>query len=463
MECVWEVWEVSGRAWISRIAAVAFFFLFIGVVLTAADRIVRAKFMGDSTTIVQGFYAEKRNDIDMIVIGSSNSFCTVDPITLYEQYGIAAYDFGSSSQPMNISVLYLKEALKTQKPKVVALEVNMMSGGDILRSNEAALRWGYTDIPFSLDKLKSIYQSLGRVDAEYFSYVFPILRYHNRWRELGRLDYTYFCADKTNYTKGYLESQAVAENGVNLNEYDFEGAAWIPEINISYLDEFVRICRKENVELLLFKSPKVNWHRFETEAIRELADARGVKFVDYNELVFDGEITLDMDMDFRDDAHLNDFGAKKVTSHLGEYIKENYELPDRRQDEKPNAWDVASRYRLRCGPQEFMAASSARECLTMVQNDMDYVLIVTDTKAGDGRQVRQWVYQDRAIALDIEWQEDGFRHIRIGDSELVLTKIGGLYQVLIDGEEHYQTGGRWNIIVYDKVTGGVVANLIFNE
>ena len=112
-------------------AAVSSFLVVMGLALTMAGAVVRAKFMGDSTTIVNGFYVEKRNDIDMVVLGSSNSFCTVNPLILYEEYGIAAYDFGSSSQPMHISVLYLKEALKTQKPKVVALEVNMLAGSSI--------------------------------------------------------------------------------------------------------------------------------------------------------------------------------------------------------------------------------------------------------------------------------------------------------------------------------------------
>ena len=176
----------------SRIAAIAVFILFLCLVLSVTDKIVRAKFIGDSTTIVNGFYAEKKNDIDLIVIGSSNSFCTINPIVLYEEYGIAAYDFGSSSQPMNISALYLKEALKRQKPKVVALEVNMMVGDSISSGNEAALRWGFTDIPLSADKLQCIYQSVGAVNADYFSYVFPIFRYHSRWKELSRTDYTYF-------------------------------------------------------------------------------------------------------------------------------------------------------------------------------------------------------------------------------------------------------------------------------
>ena len=224
---------MTRRTVFSRIISIAVFILAIGLVLSVTGQIIRAKFIGDSTTIVDGFYAEKRNDIDLVVIGSSNSFCTVDPIVLYEEYGIAAYDFGSSSQPMNLSVLYLREALKTQQPKVVALEINMMTSDSVSSRGEAGLRWGFTNIPLSVDKLRCIYQSLGEVNAEYFTYVFPVFRYHNRWKELSKTDYTYFYKDKTNYTKGYLETQAVSETAVNLTDYGFEGEAWIEEENVA--------------------------------------------------------------------------------------------------------------------------------------------------------------------------------------------------------------------------------------
>ena len=449
----------------ARTAAVMAFFALIGFVLVVTGKIVRAKFIGDSTTIVDGFYAEKKNDIDMIVTGSSNSFCTVNPLVLYEEYGIAAYDFGSSSQPMNISELYLKEALKRQKPKVVALEVNMMVGDSINSINEAGLRWGYTDLPLSVDKLKCIYQSVGALDAEYFSYVYPIFRYHTRWKELSKIDYTYFYQDKTNYTKGYLETQSVAEQAVRLEDYDYEGEAWIGEANIVCLDEIVQLCSKNNVELLFFKSPKENWHRYETEAVRELADERGIRFIDYNELYHNGELELDVTADFRDGDHLNDFGAKKVTSHFGAYLKANYELPDRREDTVPNSWDAACDFKRRSGWQDFMAATTAQECFNQLLDDENFVIIVTRVGAEKGKaaKVQQWVYQNCKMAMNVEWEDNGIRHMKIGKSELVLAKLGGVYQVLIDGEDYYQAGSRWNIIVYDKIVGDVTANLVFEE
>lgn len=452
---------MSRKAVVSRILSIAVFILVIGLVFAVTGQIIRAKFIGDSTSIVDGFYAEEKNDIDLVVIGSSNSFCTVDPLVLYEEYGIAAYDFGSSSQPMNISVLYLKEVFKTQKPRVVALEVNMMTSDSASSRSEAGLRWGFTNIPLSADKLQCIYQSVGAVNAEYFSYVFPIFRYHGRWKELSRTDYTYFYQDKTNYTKGYLETQAVSEERINLTEYDFEGAVQIEEENAYCLGEILQLCRQNNAELMLFKSPRENWHRYETEAVRALADAQGLRFVDFNELYSDGKIALDMAADFRDPQHLNDSGARKVTSYLGGYLKENYELADRRGEAVPNSWDEACAYRQRKGWQAYMGAQTARECIEMLQDDRDYALIVTDAQHNGG--VRQWVYEDCRVALDLEWQDDGIRHRKIGESELVLAKMGPLQQVLIDGVEHYQAGKRWNITVYDKILGSVAADLMFDE
>lgn len=447
-----------------RLAAAAVFLVLAAAALWLADNILRAKFIGDSTTIIDGFYAEKRDDIDLLVLGSSNSFCTVNPLVLYEHYGIAAYDFGSSSQPMQISVLYLKEALKRQKPAVVALEITMLTSDPISSRREQALRWGLTDMPLSADKLRCIYQSVGKLDAEYFSYVFPVFRYHGRWKELSKTDYTYFLKDKTNYTKGYLETQAVSALPVNLDDYDSEGEAWFAQENIEYLDEMVQICRENGITLLLFKSPRAGWYRYETEAVRALAAERGIDFIDYNELYHQELVALDTAQDFRDEEHLNDFGAQKVSLHFGNYIKERYALADRRGEAQANSWDEALAYRQRRGWQEFMAAQSAKECLELLQDDENYILIVTYAGAGKTGRTEQWVYEDRTVAFHRLWQENGMVHRRLGKSgELVLIRSGKVCQILIDGVEQYQAGSCWNIIVYDRITEEITANLYFEE
>ena len=76
-----------------------------------------------ATYIMDGFYDEPKNSIDVLVLGSSNAYTAIIPNVIYNEYGITSYVLGSSVQRMWISYYYLEEALKYQKPKVVALEV----------------------------------------------------------------------------------------------------------------------------------------------------------------------------------------------------------------------------------------------------------------------------------------------------------------------------------------------------
>ena len=110
-----------------------------------------------------------------------------------------------------------------------------------------------------------------------------------------------------------------------------------------------------------------------------------------------------------------------------------------------------------------MVAATAKECLEQLQKDKDYILIVTKFDSEKKNKVEQWVYEDCKVALNIKWKENGMQHMKIGKSELVLSKLGGVYQILIDGVEHYEQGSKWNIIVYDKITESVTANLNFEE
>ena len=414
---------------INIIIKVLVFVIFISGVLIFTDSIIKAKFIGDSTSIVNGFYSEKRNSIDLLVIGSSNSFCTIDPVTLYEDYGITAYDFGSSSQPLNISLLYIKEALKKQNPKVVALEANMLIGDCMQRGNEAAFRWGYTDIPLSVNKLRAVYQSLGKVDKEYFTYIFPVFRYHNRWKELSKTDYIYWKQDKTNYSKGYLQTQSVCEEPVRLEDYyiyeNIDFAHCVEDEALEYIDEIKKICDKKGINLVLFKSPKQGWYAADTEAVRLIANERNLEFIDYNELYNNGMFMLDTSNDFRDADHLNDSGAKKVSDDFGRIMVEKYSLTDNRniadksksQFEKYNSWENAVAFRHRQGWQPYMEAATAKECIELLQNEAQYVLIVTEAKSVKNNiKVHRWVYDDGKILINHIWKNDEIKHLNISDN-----------------------------------------------
>lgn len=445
-----------------RILAVVGFLALTILALGIAQEVLKAKFIQDSTTIIDGFYAEKRNDIDVLFLGSSNCFCTIDPLVLYEEYGIASYDFASSSQSMDISLLYLKEALKRQKPKVVALEVNYIPGQNTSGIGEDSMLWGLTNMPLTVNKLQCIYQLLGKVDEEYMSYVFPLLRYHERWKEISKQDYTYPSQDKTNWSKGYLRTDEVADSTVDLSEYRQEGTSWLDERAVECLEEMVEICDKEGIELILFKSPRVGWYQYFTIEIEALAEEYGITFLDYNTLV--EEVGLDMAKDFRDIAHLNNQGSAKVSSHMGAYLKEHFSLPDRRTDEKENSWDKAVTYkkRLQLGEGYFADTMTVKECKEMLDGMEDYATILT-YKGGKDKIQYQWIYVEGNPVLSKAWNEDGIEHEKINNMDVVLVRKSKGLQILVNGENYYSPLQNWSVIVYDLKTDKVVAVLGYDE
>lgn len=445
-----------------RILAVVGFLALIILALGIAQEVLKAKFIQDSTTIIDGFYAEKRNDIDVLFLGSSNCFCTIDPLVLYEEYGIASYDFASSSQSMDISLLYLKEALKRQKPKVVALEVNYLPGQNTSGIGEDSMLWGLTNMPLTRDKLQCIYHLLGKVDEEYMSYVFPLLRYHERWKEISMQDYTYMSQDKTNWSKGYLRTEEVSGSPVDLSEYKQEGASWLDERAVECLGEMAKICKKEGIELILFKSPRCGWYQYFTIEIEALAEEYGITYLDYNALV--EEVGLDMAKDFRDIAHLNNQGAAKVSLHVGAYLKEHYSLPDRRKDDKENSWDQAVAYqkRLQLGEDYFADAVTVKECKEMLDEMEDYATILT-YKGGKDKKQYQWIYIEGDPVLSKKWNEDGIVHKSIANMDVVIVREKKGLQILVNGANYYSPLQNWSVIIYDLKTDEVVAVLAYDE
>lgn len=445
-----------------RVLAIVIFLTMTLAVLGITQEILKAKFIQDSTTIVDGFYAEKEDDIDVLFVGSSNSFCTIDPLVLYEEYGIASYNFASSSQSMDISLLYLKEALKRQKPKVVALEVNYIPGQNASTAREDSMLWGLTQMPLTFDKLECIYHLLGKVDNEYMSYVFPLLRYHERWKEISRLDYTYPIEDKTNWTKGFLQTNQISDEPVDLSGYFQEGSAWLDERAVSCLEEMAEICKEQGISFVLFKSPKQDWYQYFTIEIEKLADSLGIAFIDYNSLV--QETGLDMANDFRDIYHLNNQGAAKVSSHMGAFLKGHYELPDRRKDIEANSWDEAIAYqeRLHVTESYFADAVTITECKEMLDDKEDYAVILT-YKGGKDKIPYQWIYVEGEPIVSMKWNEDGVVHRKIDGVEMVLVRERKALQVLIEGVNYYTPLSNWSAIVYDLKTKEVVAVLGYDE
>lgn len=278
------------------------------------------KFLNESTTIVDGYKELEENSLDIVFLGSSQMFCTVDSAKLTEEYGINASNFGSSSQPITTTAYYLDEALKTQKPKVVMVESTMLFE---LRDDikEEALAWNYYPMSPSVKKYQSLLKVTNKDVIKSLKYAyFPILYYHGRWSALTAFDLTYYW-DYTYDSRGYVAREDIVP--VDMSYYDQDQESYsIPKENVEAVLEIKRICEEKGIKLCFFKSPFSKWTKNMSSVVQDFMKTNDIDFVDLNEYL--GEIGIDAETDFSDTHHLNVSGAEKTTDFIGEYLLENH-------------------------------------------------------------------------------------------------------------------------------------------
>ncbi len=104
---------------------------------------------------VLGFEDEVPYTLDVLFLGSSMSYRQIYPLELWNEFGIASYNLGSSEQIIPLSYYILQHALRTQKPKVVVVDMGMCI---VEKKNfsDARLHQVWDNLSWSKSKYESI-------------------------------------------------------------------------------------------------------------------------------------------------------------------------------------------------------------------------------------------------------------------------------------------------------------------
>ena len=318
-----------------------------GVLLFCLQALLMPKYMvgkHKEGALIAEYYANAGNN-DVIFIGDCEVYENFSPITMWEKYGITSYIRGSAQQLIWQSYYLMEETFKYEKPKVVVFNVLSMkydtpkSTGD-QSQREAYNRMALDGMRWSASKWNSIMASMTEEEKEkeaMYSYLFPLLRYHDRWSQLSGEDFKYWFKKDTVSDNGYLMQVGVQpfENEHKeppLADYEFGENSWY------YLDKMVELCEKEGVELVLIKAPSLSpkWHDEWDEQMKDYASQKGLAYV--NMLDHQEEMGINWQTDTYDTGlHLNVYGAEKAAVWFGQWLKDNYDLPDRRNDAQISA------------------------------------------------------------------------------------------------------------------------------
>jgi len=267
------------------------------------------------------YLAEPQDSADVLFVGTSLVYCDVDPTVIEVSSGISALDVSGPVLSIPQTYWYIREALRTQSPQVLMLEVTAMYAQP--KNDYTQLCVGY--MPFGYNKFACIFDATPA--SLRLKLLFPLLCYHNRWSSLTAEDWAEtIVPQQTNDVKGYTRLTDVWTPDTNektirkpyTESYDY---------NLQYLARIYNYCIDHGVKVAFYYSPR--WDVYPIDAMAVLwADIAkscpGALCIDFNDDA--NAVGLDWTTDLYDHQHLNAQGAQKFSAYLGTWLTENFDL-----------------------------------------------------------------------------------------------------------------------------------------
>ncbi len=343
--------------------------LLLAIVLYLTDVLkLKWKYPCYESVVPVEFYELDKDSVEVCAIGSSQVVYGISGMELYGQYGISSYSLGSALQPMEASYTWLQEVRKTQDIRLVLMDISMLYES----SDEARYRQAYDNMRMSWNKLQAVYRHCTTSeDADpLISYIFPIIKYHNRWTGLTEDDFTMDSQDHPVFRGNYAYALSEAQD---IDAVAYDNDAYEPELTmradqLEWFEKIVEYCDAEGLELLLIKTPKSSWSLTKHEQMAAYAEEHGLDFIDFSSQQMISLLGLDLTVDFRDEDHLNIVGAKKLSTWLGAYMKEHYDLTDFREVEGYDDMGY-ERYCERLEDSKVQLATDPAEYFSYIDND----------------------------------------------------------------------------------------------
>ena len=353
----------------------------------------------DGITSMKIFYEQPQNSIDVLFTGSSHACYNIAAEELYDRHGISFYQLWGSSQPFWSTYHFIAEALKTQDPKVVVMDVY----GAVLSdeySDEARQATNTLGLNISRNQIQNILVSSPKERWLELFLGLPI--YHDRFSELLEGDFSFYP-----WSKRYVNvkgGEAVYGSNIVV-DLDYEkNDACIPlsEKQETYLRKIISLCRENGTNLVLVVTPTAQREAEQGyyNSVKAIAEETGTVFINMNEL--DQEIGLESSDFSYDDSHLNLSGARKTAMYLGEYLSAHYDLPDHRNDPAYEGWAEYSRTKKNDYLAKIMGADHYFQ--EIARQDYSAVIIKSELK------------DEENDLLDSSMKEAGFSEAQLDDT-----------------------------------------------
>jgi|GEM_PF-1903021 len=277
-------------------------------------------------------YYELPNSLDVVYIGSSHIEWGIDAGLMWEDFGISALNYAIPGLDLKNSYFVLIELLKYQKPKVVVMDVYKIHE---MYSHLALTNRLANAFKFSVNRLQMINENDSLTFSQKMDYFFPMNLYHTRNLEDEDFTFEYSNPERGHYARfDRVEESFPIEEGIT-------GTIELAPIHQFYIQRIIDYAKEKDISIVFVKVPHLKAAKVMHEtwnAIELYLDKQGIKFINYNKREVFEEAGLfyknDVANDSENNAHLNHFGAKKVTLHLADILMGRFDLEDKRKLQK---------------------------------------------------------------------------------------------------------------------------------
>ena len=288
------------------------------------------------TLLEKSSYPRYRNylaqdEIDVLILGSSHSANALSPTqmeTLCRDRGKELNIFNYSIYGMRIEQMYyfFLEALKTHTPKTLVLETFAFVPIDE-ENREILARRAFDMLPLSMNKIRAIRACAP--EGSHWSYYFPFLLYHSRWKELSQKDFEMPWVKSRWETAGKkgvsLKDKMEIEDDYFHRPPDLTAEQEILPAQKDYLEKILQIAREKEITVVLACVPFRQQLGMDSRELAKInlylenhyTDGKQVYLLDMNRMW--GELDFDY-TDLYNEGHCNRYGAKKASRTLAEYL-----------------------------------------------------------------------------------------------------------------------------------------------
>ncbi len=384
------------------------------------------------------FEEAKKDHIDVLFLGSSHVINGINPMTLYSDYGITSYNLGGHGSLLQETYWQLIRALEYTKPDYVVVDCYMMeknyqyldvceedTSDEDIEASINKLHLNMDAYPLSKLKIAAVNDLIQDQDIRN-QFLFDFIVYHSRWSELNKDDFGRFNGKTaTNKLMG-AEMVYGVKPDVDVYPPCQEGEV-LPEHTVGkeYLMKIIDECQRDGIGVILVYIPfsAQTIDQIAANTAGQVAETYGVPYL--NMLEVPG--IIDEASDLNDHGHLNVVGADKVTAYIGQYLSENADLTDHREDPEYENWEKLSKKYKKSVKNAALDGEELRSELNLLSaggyNSIIYVN--NNSPALEDEGVRHLISNISGTSRIDETAGNGQPYILINDKNGVYEAVGG--------------------------------------